>query len=176
MFQANWFDVKASSDFGTGLNTNGVGYTASLEAGYPIRFGAGNRWQIEPQAQVIWQSVSVDRARDQFSSVDWNEDDAVTARLGARLQYTGRDDRTVWQPYAKVNLWHAFSGSDRISFGSGRPIENDFGQTALEVGAGITARISQTTSLYAHADYRWAFDGDARGTAVQGAIGIRFNW
>ena len=74
-----------------------------------------------------------------------------------------------------MNLWYAFSGTDGISFG-GRPIENDFGQTALEVGAGITARVNQTTSFYAHADYRWAFDGDARGTAVQGAIGIRFNW
>ncbi|MBR0669151.1 autotransporter outer membrane beta-barrel domain-containing protein, partial [Roseomonas hellenica] len=174
VFQANWFDVKASSDFGTALNTNGVGYTASLEAGYPIRFGGG--WQVEPQAQIIWQSVSVDRSRDLFSSVDWNEDDAVTGRLGARLQYTGRDERTLWQPYAKVNLWHAFSGSDRVTLGNSAPIENRFGETALEVGAGITARVNQTTSFYAHADYRWSFGGDSRQTAVQGAIGIRFNW
>ncbi|MBR0646624.1 autotransporter family protein [Plastoroseomonas hellenica] len=174
VFQANWFDVKASSDFGTALNTNGVGYTASLEAGYPIRFGGG--WQVEPQAQIIWQSVSVDRSQDLFSSVDWNEDDAVTGRLGARLQYTGRDARTLWQPYAKVNLWHAFSGSDRVTLGNSAPIENRFGETALEMGAGITARVNQTTSFYAHADYRWSFGGDSRQTAVQGAIGIRFNW
>ncbi|MBR0667767.1 autotransporter outer membrane beta-barrel domain-containing protein [Roseomonas hellenica] len=176
VFQANWFDVKASSDFGAGISTNGTGYAASLEAGYPIRFGQAGRWQIEPQAQVIWQSVSVDRARDQFSSVDWDEDDAVTGRLGARLQYTGRDERTLWQPYAKVNLWHAFSGSDRIRFGSSAPIESSFGETALEVGAGVTARVNQTTSFYAHADYRWSLGGDSRQTATQGSIGIRFNW
>lgn len=70
VFQANWFDVTARSDFGAGISTNGTGYAASLEAGYPIRFGQADRWQIEPQAQVIWQSVSIDRARDQFSSVD----------------------------------------------------------------------------------------------------------
>ncbi|MBR0669329.1 autotransporter outer membrane beta-barrel domain-containing protein [Roseomonas hellenica] len=176
VFQANWFDVKASSDFGAGISTNGTGYAASLEAGYPIRFGQAGRWQIEPQAQVIWQSVSIDRARDQFSSVDWDEDDAVTGRLGARLQYTGRDERTLWQPYAKVNLWHAFSGSDRIRFGNSAPIESSFGETALEVGAGITARVNQTTSFYAHADYRWSLGGDSRQTATQGSIGIRFNW
>ncbi|MBR0646848.1 autotransporter family protein [Plastoroseomonas hellenica] len=176
VFQANWFDVKASSDFGAGISTNGTGYAASLEAGYPIRFGQAGRWQIEPQAQVIWQSVSVDRARDQFSSVDWDEDDAVTGRLGARLQYTGRDERTLWQPYAKVNLWHAFSGSDRIRFGSSAPIESSFGETALEVGTGITARVNQTTSFYAHADHRWSLGGDSRQTATQGSIGIRFNW
>jgi outer membrane autotransporter protein len=175
VFQANWFEVKARSDFGTGLSTNGTGYAASLEVGYPNRFG-GN-WQIEPQAQVIWQSVSVDHSRDVLSSVDWDEDDAVTGRLGARLQYTGRDERTVWQPYAKVNLWHTFSGTDRISFGGGAPIEHRFGDTALEVGAGVTARISRTTSLYAHADYRVsAGGGRSEQSATQGAIGIRVNW
>ncbi|MBR0667758.1 autotransporter outer membrane beta-barrel domain-containing protein [Roseomonas hellenica] len=174
VFQANWFDVTARSDFGAGLSTNGVGYTASLEAGYPIRLAP--RWQIEPSAQLVWQGVSVDRARDQFSTVDWDEGDAVTGRIGARLQYTGRDARTLWQPYAKLNLWHAFSGNDRVSFGSGAPIENRFGETALEVGAGVTARVTEAASFYAHADYRWSVAGDSRQTAVQGSIGIRVTW
>jgi outer membrane autotransporter protein len=173
--QANWFDVSARSDFGTGLSTSGVGYTASLEAGYPIRFGTN--WQLEPQAQIIYQSVSVDRTRDAGSTVDWDEGSAVTGRIGARLQYTGRDERTVWQPYAKVNLWHAFSGTDRVSLGTSAPIENRYGDTALEVGAGVTARINQTTSFYAHADYRWSLDGGrSRQNVTQGSVGIRFNW
>jgi outer membrane autotransporter protein len=176
VLQANWFDVKARSDFGTALSTNGTGYTASLEAGYPIRFGADGRWQIEPQAQILYQSVSVDRARDGFSAVDWDEGDAWTGRLGARLQYTARTPEALWQPYAKVNLWHAFSGNDRIRFGGDAPIENRFGQTALEVGAGVTARVTQNLSFYGNADYRWSVDGDSRQTAVQGTIGIRFNW
>ncbi|HEY4254055.1 MAG TPA: autotransporter outer membrane beta-barrel domain-containing protein, partial [Roseomonas sp.] len=50
VLQANWFDVKARSDYRTALSTNGTGYAASLEAGYPIRFGQGGAWQIEPQA------------------------------------------------------------------------------------------------------------------------------
>ncbi|MBR0666409.1 autotransporter outer membrane beta-barrel domain-containing protein, partial [Roseomonas hellenica] len=175
VFQANWFDVMAASDTNGRMHTSGVGYTASLEAGYPIRFGQG--WQIEPQAQVIWQGVSVDRTRDTFSPVDWDEGTAVTGRLGARLQYTARDARTLWQPYAKVNLWHAFSGTDRVSFGSGAPIDNRYGDTALEVGGGVTARVNQTTSFYAHADYRWSLDsGRARQNVVQASVGIRFNW
>jgi outer membrane autotransporter protein len=174
VLQANWLEVSARSDFGTGLTTNGHGYAASLEAGFPIRFATG--WQIEPQAQVIWQRVSVDRSQDLFSAVAWDDDTAITGRLGARLQYAGRSDRTLWQPYAKVNLRHAFSGSDRVRFGNGSPIGNDFGHTALEVGAGITARINQSTTLYAHADYRWSIAGDSRQTAVQGSFGIRYAW
>jgi outer membrane autotransporter protein len=94
------------------------------------------------------------------------------------MQYTGRDEQgTLWQPYGKVNLWHAFAGSDRITFGSPAPIENRFGGTAVEVGGGVTARVNANTSFYAHADYRWSIDGGrARTSATQGAIGIRFNW
>jgi outer membrane autotransporter protein len=175
VFQSNWFEVKANSGFDSALKTNGIGYAASLEAGYPIRFGTG--WQIEPQAQMIWQGVSIDDSRDMFSSVAWDAGNAATGRLGARLQYTGRDERTLWQPYAKANLWHTFSGTDRVGFGRDTPVENRFGDTALEVGAGITARVNQNASLYAQADYRWSLDGSrSRQTAAQGAIGIRFNW
>ena len=175
VFQANWFDVTARSDAGTALETSGRGLTGSLEAGYPIRFAAN--WQIEPQAQLIWQSVTVDRARDSQSTVVWNEGDAVTGRLGARLQYTGRDGTTLWQPYAKINLWHGFAGTDRATFGTSAPVENRFGDTALELGAGVTARINQNTSLYAHADYRWSVAGDrSRQTAAQGSFGIRVNF
>jgi autotransporter-associated beta strand protein len=175
VFQSNWFEVKANSGFGSALNTNGMGYAASLEAGYPIHFGTG--WQIEPQGQMIWQGASIDDSRDMFSSVAWDAGNAATGRLGARLQYTGRDERTVWQPYAKVNLWHTFSGTDRISFGGGAPIEHRFGDTAIDVGAGVTARISRTTSLYAHADYRVSVGGGrSEQSATQGAIGIRVNW
>ncbi len=175
VFQANWFEATARSDSNAGFQTNGRGYAASLEAGYPIRFG--QNWQIEPQAQVIWQGVSVDGGRDPFSTVNWDEGDAVTGRLGARLQYTGRDERTLWQPYAKVNLWHAFSGTDRVRLGSSAPIENRYGDTALEVGAGITARVDRTTSFYAHADYRWSLDGGrSRQSVTQASFGIRVNW
>lgn len=173
--QANWFDVTARSDFGAPMTTSGTGLTASLEAGYPIRLATN--WQVEPQAQIIWQSVSVDRARDAFSTVDWNDRSVATGRVGTRLQYTGNDGMTLWQPYAKVNLWQGFAGTDRATLGNSAPIENRFGDTALEVGAGVTARISQNTSLYAHGDYRWSVAGDrSRQTAAQGSFGVRMNF
>ncbi|WP_170125130.1 autotransporter outer membrane beta-barrel domain-containing protein [Pseudaminobacter salicylatoxidans] len=179
VFQGSWYDAKATSLYGAGISINATGYTASLEAGYPIHFGEGNAWLIEPQAQIVYQSVSVDRSQDQYSSVDWNADTAWTGRLGARLQYTGRDERgALWQPYAQVNLWHVFSGTDSAFFGQYSPaIETRFGDTALEVGGGISARVKQNMSLYGQASYRWSLDGgSSRQNATAGTFGIRVNW
>src|SRR5690606_20668423 len=55
--QASFLSVSGVSDFGTGLDTSALGLTASLEAGYP--FALGDDWELEPQAQLIYQSVSV---------------------------------------------------------------------------------------------------------------------
>lgn len=179
VFQGSWYDAKATSLYGAEISTNATAYTASLEAGYPIRFGEGDAWLIEPQAQLVYQDVSVDGSQDQYSSVDWNAGTAWTGRLGARLQYTARDERgTLWQPYARVNLWHAFSGTDSTFFGQSSPaIETRFGDTALKVGGGITARVNQNVSLYGQASYRWSLDGGgSRQTAAAGTFGVRINW
>ncbi|WP_266019617.1 autotransporter family protein [Brucella intermedia] len=177
--QGSWYDADATSAYNAGLSTNATGYTASLEAGYPIHFGENDRWLIEPQAQIVYQDVSVDGSHDQYSSVDWDTGKAWTGRLGARLQYSARDERgTLWQPYARFNLWHSFSGNDTVFFGPSSPaIENHFGDTAFEIGGGLTARLKENVSLYGQASYRWSPDGGrSHQTATAGTFGVRFDW
>ncbi|MCM8729762.1 autotransporter outer membrane beta-barrel domain-containing protein [Hephaestia sp. GCM10023244] len=174
VIQRNWFDAKAKSFDDTAMSTRGTGLTTSLEGGYPIHLS--KRWQIEPQAQIIYQTMSVKDSRDVYSTIGWNESDAVTGRFGGRLQYSAQDGAALWQPYAKVNLWHSFNGTDRASFGASPAIESRFGNTSVELGGGMTARITRTTSLYGHVDHRWSVDGRERRTATQSAIGVRFNW
>lgn len=177
--QGSWYDVTATSRYGAGISTDATGYAASLESGYPMRFGAGGNWLVEPQVQIVYQGVSVGRSRDGYSSVDWDAGTAWTARLGTRLQYTERDQQgRLWQPYARINLWRALPGSDGVSFGQQSPvIESQFGDTALDIGGGVTARINQTFSFYGQARYRWSIGG-ARGrlNAIAGTLGIRANW
>jgi outer membrane autotransporter protein len=111
--------------------------------------------------------------------VDWDEGAAWTGRLGARLQHTRRDARgTLWQPYRRIDLWHAFSGKDGLLLGqSSAAIKNRFGDTALEVGGGLTARESANVSIYGQASHRWAVDGDqSRQTATEAVLGLRINW
>lgn len=172
--QANLFGVDARSDYDAQLRTSGHGFVVSLEAGHPIAFGEG--WQIEPQAQLIYQTLSVANGADAFSSVAWQAGDSLTGRLGARVQYTSEDDEALWQPYAKVNLWHGFGGTDGIVLGGSPSYESRYGHTSLELGAGLTARVTDTASLYGHVDHRWSLDGDERPSAIQGAVGVRVNW
>lgn len=177
VLQQSWYDMEATSLYGSEASTETTGYTASLETGYPITLRES--WLVEPQAQIVYQDVRVDGTQDQYSSVDWDEGSAWTGRIGARLQYTRRDARgTLWQPYGRINLWHAFSGQDGVILGQSSPaIENRFGHTALEVGGGLTARVSTNVSLYGQASHRWTIDGDqSRQTATGGVLGLRMNW
>ncbi|MBI1622385.1 autotransporter outer membrane beta-barrel domain-containing protein [Aquamicrobium zhengzhouense] len=171
--QWNWMKAYAHSDFGTRMSTRGTGFTASLEAGQPFVIADG--WQLEPQAQIIYQTVSFRDSYDAFTTLAWDEDDAVTGRLGMRLQYTSKDGETVWQPYVKANLWHSFSGTDHTILGP-TTLDTRFGGTSLELGAGLTARLTDTFSLYGHVDHRWSISGGGRGSATGGAVGLRVNW
>lgn len=171
--QWNWLNADAHSDFGTQMNTRVTGFAASLEAGQP--FVITESWQFEPQAQIIYQAVSVRDSHDAFSTLSWHEDNAMTGRLGMRLQYTSKEGETVWQPYVKANLWHSFSGTDHTTFGL-TTLDTRFGGTSLELGAGITASLTDTVSLYGHVDHRWSMTGEGRGSGTGGAVGLRINW
>lgn len=176
VLQQSWYDTQATSLDGARISTQTSGYTASLEAGYPIAVREG--WLIEPQAQIVYQDLSTDRTQDTYSSVDWDEDQALTARLGARLQYSRRDSHgTLWQPYGRINLWRALSGEDGLLLGPSAAIENPFGDTSLELGGGLTVRMTEHVSAYGQASHRWTLDDDrSRQAATAATLGVRVNW
>lgn len=71
VLQQSWYDMEATSLYGSGASTETTGYTWSLETGYPITLRES--WLVEPQAQIVYQNVRVDGTQDQYSSVDWDE-------------------------------------------------------------------------------------------------------
>ena len=164
------YDGDATSSRGLGIDIDGDGITASLEGGYP--FALSENWSLEPQAQVIWQKLSFDDKRDAFSSVSFDAEDAVTARVGLRL--IGNDESARWRPYLKANFWHGFSGTDRISFGADR-IDSEQKFDAFEFGGGLIARISDKASFYAVVDYTLDAGDDER-KVLEGNLGLRIAW
>ncbi|CEJ11662.1 Outer membrane protein IcsA autotransporter precursor [bacterium YEK0313] len=166
-----WLDGRPVSDRGIGADISGRLFTASLEAGYPIALGAG--LTLEPQAQIIWQHLSLDRTHDAFSTISFGAGSSFTGRIGARLASQVDAAGIRWQPYLKINLWHDFNRTETVRF-DGDPIATTFGGTALEVGGGVVARITAAASLYAAADYTTGL-GSGR-HAVRGRLGLRFNW
>jgi len=76
---------------------------------------------LEPQAQIVWQRVALDSARDLFSTVAFSDEDAWTGRVGARLLGSMSFGMAQWSPYLKANVWHRFSGTDTVTF-AGHPM------------------------------------------------------
>ncbi|MGE0238145.1 MAG: autotransporter outer membrane beta-barrel domain-containing protein [Parvibaculaceae bacterium] len=161
------------SDRGIEADLDGEAYTASLEAGYPIPLGEGIA--LEPQAQIIWQHIHLDDSADDFAAIDYDTPDTFTGRVGARL--TGNfasADGGSWQPYLKANLWFSSSETDTVSFDADE-IRTKVGSTAVELGGGIVARLSDRVSLFGTGDYLFDVGGQDK-EAVEGNLGLQMTF
>ncbi|BFG76332.1 hypothetical protein PTKU46_43650 [Paraburkholderia terrae] len=162
----------ASSD-GTGATTHGTAIAGSIEGGLPVAVGAGV--SIEPQAQLIWQHLSIDDLNDGVSNVTFSRGNTFVARLGARV--TGTLDRfgTHWQPWLRVNVLRTFGSDDTTTFGDATALGTQVGQTAAQIGAGVVARIGRAGSMFATVSWLTNLGGTHQRT-VTGNAGVRWSW
>lgn len=172
VLMGTWYGGGASSDAGQSIDVDGHSVTASLEGGYPIALS--ETWTLEPQAQLIWQSFSLDDKADQYSSVSFDSDNAWTGRIGMRLQ--GTEDTSIGKlrPYLKANLWQNFSSEQAVLFGGDAIVTNLKG-TSLEVGGGLTLDLTEKINIYATADYTTNLGGE-RNRIWEGNIGLNVKW
>lgn len=172
VLMATWYSGNATSNAGESIDIDGMGVTASLEAGYPIALT--EQWTLEPQGQLIWNHLSLDDQLDSFSSVSFDSDDVVTGRLGLRLLGNFETGVGITQPYLKANLWHNFSADQTIRF-AGDPIISEIGGTSLELGGGIVAQLTENVSLFTTADYTMNLGGQKK-RIFEGNIGLSVKW
>ncbi len=177
--QGTWYASKANSGRVAELKTDGFGVAASLEGGYPIQLGNG--FIIEPQAQLVYQSVSLDDASDTGGLVRFDDAQSLSARIGVRgartwLLEAGATPRllTAW---LRANLRQEFLGDSKTGFSSPAgfvPFRSDIGGTIAELNGGGTAQLSRTAALFASAGYQVGIDG--RTHTYDGKLGLRVNW
>lgn len=172
VLMATFFSGSATSSRDIGIDIDGTGITASLEGGYLIALAQG--WTLEPQAQLVWQHLSLDDAKDRFSSVSFDLDDQVSGRLGLRLQGETVLNGIALQPYLKANLWHDFGGTDHVNFGA-TDISTEGKSTSLEFGGGVVAKVTDKVSLFATGDYTTNLGGDKR-RILEGNLGFSVKW
>lgn len=168
----SWFDGEASADSGLAIDIDGTGWAASIEAGYPLALSG--RWTLEPQAQIIWQKVSLDDRADMFSAIDFASDDAFTGRLGMRLHGDYESGSSRFQPYLHASLRHGFSGQQTTSFGTD-PIRTNLGRTEFEAGAGLVAWLGKHVGVHLKGDYAVNADGP-RSRRLGGTVGLTISW
>ncbi|QKC68085.1 MULTISPECIES: autotransporter outer membrane beta-barrel domain-containing protein [Mesorhizobium] len=172
VLMATFFGGNATSSRDIGIDIGGTGVTASLEGGYPIALAQG--WTLEPQAQLVWQHLSLDDTNDRFSSVSFGTDESVSGRLGARLQGETTINGMALQPYLKANIWHDFGGTDRVSFDT-TDITTEGRSTSLEFGGGVVAKVTDKVSIFATGDYTTNLGG-AKRRILDGNLGISVKW
>jgi autotransporter family porin len=173
VMQATVFDGSAHSIRGVGFSPDGYGLAASLEGGFPIPLAYG--LTLEPQAQAVWQHISLNDARDRFSTVAFDADSRFTGRVGARLYVPFASQGLMWRPYLKANVWHTFAGDDRAIFAQTDVIGTQVRATALELGGGGTLQLSKRTSIWGDISYLTDVGGtEQRGVA--GSLGFRWAW
>ena len=182
VMQGTWYSADAKSIYGQQIKPEGFGIIASLEGGYAFKLG--NNWTLEPQAQLAYQSVSFDSARDQFGFVSFDDGESMRGRFGLRLTKAwdvGEELKphliTSW---LRANVWHEFLGNAKTAFGSfdgqtAVPFSSSLGGTWGEIGAGVSGQVTDNTSLFATAAYNRSLDNKGRET-WDGRLGITVKW
>ncbi|RKF46141.1 autotransporter outer membrane beta-barrel domain-containing protein [Paraburkholderia fungorum] len=165
--------VDPLSRDGVGTTTHGNAVTGSLEGGLPIPLGAG--LSLEPQAQLVWQHLTLSDFNDGVSSVGFNSGNTFVGRIGARLQGQFDAFSTAWRPYLRVSLLREFGSDDKVTFGGGTVMQGTVGQTAAQLGAGVVGKFSASGSVFA--TLGWVTNlGGAHQRTVTGDAGVRWVW
>jgi outer membrane autotransporter protein len=162
------------------LTTSGKArsFTESLEAGKS--FPLTDAWSIEPQAQLIHQSAQFDDVWIVGARVHQDAEGGWIGRLGVRIKGDFFTAAGRLQPYARVNVYHAGSGADVVTFvgpATATRISSASGYTSTEVAGGLSLALTPVTTVYGEIGRLISNGGDAQvKSSVQGSVGIRVTW
>ncbi|MEN3929856.1 autotransporter outer membrane beta-barrel domain-containing protein [Microvirga sp. W0021] len=180
--QGTWYSADARSTDNQRIKPNGFSILASLEAGYSFRLNNG--WAIEPQAQIVYQNISFNNARDAYGLVRFSNNDSLRGRLGIRVTKTWNmgDEATprLLTTWLRANIWHEFLGKTRTSYGSldgsdFTPFHSYLKGTWAEVGAGASMQMTEAVNLFATGSYNRALDNKGR-EGWNGRLGVTVKW
>ncbi|WP_227460578.1 autotransporter outer membrane beta-barrel domain-containing protein [Cupriavidus pauculus] len=156
-----------------GASTHGTAVSTSIEAGVPLPLGNG--FAIEPQAQLIWQHISLNDIDDGISPVSFQTASGWLARVGVRAERQFQRNGVTWMPWLRANLLRSFGGTDQIVFASTDAVDASLASTAAQFGAGVAARLDRSSSLYLTVAYTTNLDGVHRNN-LGGNLGLRWLW
>ena len=160
-------------------DTDGFGFAASLEGGYPFQLGGG--WLLEPQAQLVYQALDIDDFNDGAADVRYPDTDSLAGRIGARVagdwEVGGEASKRKFTLWGRADFWHEFLDDPTTEFSSAAgfiPFTVDPGDSWATLGIGAAMPVSDTASLYGNVNYDVSFDGDA--DAWEGKVGLKIEW
>lgn len=173
VLQGSSLTMEPRSSRGLGASTHGHAVSASLEAGMPLHLS--DTLTLEPQAQLIWQRVTIDDIDDGISTIAFRNANGWLGRVGVRVENRFERQGITWMPYLRANILRRFGGTDDAVFSGADVIGTDVAATAAQFGAGVAARLSRRGSAYATVGYLTNLDG-SRQNSLFGNLGVRWSW
>ncbi|AWY39095.1 autotransporter outer membrane beta-barrel domain-containing protein [Pseudomonas putida] len=188
VLQLHRFDIEAKPNDLGNLDTQGWGYTASLETGYPFLIDEGDdehkfeNLYLEPQAQLIYSRINLDNSDDIAADVRFKDIDSLIGRLGVRLakdwfRENDKGETLRTNGWLRPSVWHEFKGQPKTEFSSANgfvPFEADIGGSWWEANLGVDYQADKKVTFYISAGYQKSFDGDSH--SYEGMLGVKYDF
>lgn len=170
------YSVEAAGNPASG--GKGRSLLASLEAGQAFALAPG--WRIEPQAQIVYQKLSLDDVLIAGARVSQQTGGGWLGRLGVRVRGEIPTAAGLLQPYARLNLYSAGAGTDVAQFmnvAAATRIDSATRYRSAELAGGFTLTLSNIVDVYGELGRVHAMGGGTRAqSSVQGSVGMRARW
>lgn len=153
-----------------------LGVSAEVGRPYTLRNWGAKKLILEPQAQLIYQYLSLEDMYFDNKSIQYPGQYGLKGRLGARIAYnTYNEDNTLRNTlYGVANVWQDLSGADSVRIGNDT-IAEKYGRTVAEIGVGAQWKLSNNSYIYG--DFRYEHNlGSGHYEGYRGNVGFKFNW
>ncbi|ORF28151.1 hypothetical protein BGI07_00525 [Snodgrassella alvi] len=173
--QVTYLRNKYNARSNESVHQNGWGAALSAETGKSF-IVYGNNWFVEPQAQLVYQYLSLDDFNDRIRHVDQHDPSALRGRVGMRFGYNGdtRDNLPSSSFYGIANIWHDFVNPKSVDIGRDS-LKEEYTKTWGELGLGIQLPITRQSDFYSDIRYEKNFGSDKR-KGFKGTMGYKYTW
>lgn len=182
LFTKTWYEgVRAQSTRLRALKTRGEDFVGSIESGYS--WNLRENLTIEPQGQLIYQTVCLDKSKDRVSTVDFHQTRSFVGRIGIRFsnQWLLEDSPSSLpgplMAWLRTDYLHDFNGKSKTFFPSEDGpigITSNLHEDWLETTVGFTNQL--TNSFYLYGSLTADIFLDRCGYSCLGSIGIKGNF
>ncbi|UJF24259.1 autotransporter outer membrane beta-barrel domain-containing protein [Suttonella sp. R2A3] len=164
--------------YGINATQQGLGVTASVEAGRPRAINNREHWYIEPQAQLSWQMTRYNKFNDAISRVGSSISQSLRPRLGVRIGYNNKPQKTnkrASNAYITANVLQELLHPTKVRVGQTNIREKLDHKTWIEIDAGGQIPLGNQSTLYGSAQYIHTLDNKSR-QGLSGQVGLRYQW
>ncbi|PIT44371.1 hypothetical protein BHC46_10650 [Snodgrassella alvi] len=173
--QVTYLRNKYNARSNESVHQNGWGAALSAEAGKSFVV-YGNNWFVEPQAQLVYQYLSLDDFNDKYRHIDQHNPTALRGRIGMRFGYNGEttDNLPPSSFYGITNIWHDFVNPKSVDIGRDT-LKEEYAKTWGEIGVGIQLPVTRQSNFYGDVRYEKNFGSDKR-KGFKGTMGYKYTW